>query len=105
MARAVNRLQAIKDRLSAATPGPWRHFVIEGTLAAQWVMFKHGVLSENGDLRLSLPESHTTDGRAWPCAATAELIAHSRDDLEWAVGEIERLRSLAQLVVERPEGI
>ena len=102
---AQNRLQAIKDRLAAATPGPWRHFVMEGTLAAQWVTFKHGVLSENGDLRLSLPEFGTVDGRMWPCAATAELIAHSREDLKWAIKEIERLRSLVQSVVERPEAV
>jgi hypothetical protein len=94
VARAMNRLQLIKDRLSAATPGPWHH--VAGVL-------KQYVHSESGELSFSLPELHPDDGREWPCAATAELIANAPDDLEWAVGEIERLRSLVQSVFEQAE--
>ncbi len=91
MAREVNRLEVIRAQLAAATPGPWHH--VAGIL-------KHCVHSENDDLGFSLQELHPHDGREWPCADTAELIANLPTDLGWAIEEIKRLRAALQQVDE-----
>ncbi len=91
MARKVNRLEVIRARLAAATPGPWHH--VAGIL-------KHYVHSENDDLGFSLQELHPHDGREWPCVDTAELIANLPTDLGWAIEEIDRLRAALQQVDE-----
>ncbi len=91
MAREVNRLEVIRARLAAGAPGPWHH--VAGNL-------KHYVHSENDDLGFSLQELHPDDGREWPCAHTAELIANLPADLGWAIEEIDRLRAALQQVDE-----
>ncbi len=103
MARQVTRLEVIRARLAAGTPGPWHH--VEGIL-------KHYVHSENDDLGFSLQDLHPADGREWPCAETAELIANLPADLGWAIEEIERLgtalrqlEEAARLVAATPEAI
>lgn len=88
-------LELIKDRLNAATPGPW---LVESTgvdpshplLWSQWVIWNEpGGTGEND---LVVAEADSPD---------AEFIAHARTDIVLLVLEVERLRSeVAELRIE-----
>ena len=76
-------LEAIKARLSAATPGPWRR---DGNHRAK-------VRGGDGDtLTRVVPES---SDEPWSPTdeANADLIAHAPGDIAALVAEVERLRA------------
>lgn len=65
-----DRLQEIRARLDAATPGPWVPVLINGV--------------ESPGIRNPVP--------TW---AQNDLIAHAPADIAWLLDEVERLRRLA----------
>lgn len=66
-----DRLQEIRARLDAATPGPWEKTSPNVVVAA-------------GDVVAGVPLTNNAD-----------LIAHAPADLAWLLDEVERLRGEA----------
>lgn len=71
------RLQEIRARLDAATPGPWKRD-------------RHEILTVDVDDETGW---ETCIADAYGDPADADLIAHAPDDLRWLLDEVERLRS------------
>jgi len=84
---------AIRERLAAATDGPW----------APW-LDQDGMPHMNGLLMVGNADAVIPDGESWvegvdvnPIAHTytpedREFIARAPSDIEWLLGEVERLR-------------
>ena len=71
-----DRISAIRERCEAATPGPWK--VVEGK--------SFGVQSENKNIAACFRTENE------------QFIAHSREDLPWALDQIaEREKEIARL--------
>jgi hypothetical protein len=106
VARPVNRLQQIKNRLAAATPAPWRVQCEGDSECWSLIGARKGVEYALGTIGGYFEEGRDpASGLPVPVdnGPDAELIANAPGDLEWAVGEIERLRSLVQSVFEQAE--
>ena len=84
----MSRVDEIRARLAAATPGPWKH--------TPGVAFKHYVhsLDEREEFGFSLQVMHWRDGESCRAEENAELIAHVPEYLAYLLGENERLREL-----------
>lgn len=84
-ARKPLDLEAIKARVDAANPGPWRVVRHEPSLT-----------------RMVVSDDHTLDidfGYVGNCTAkAAEFVAHAREDVPALVAEVERLRAAEQRV-------
>ena len=74
----TDRLQEIRARLDAATPGPWNF----GRIAGDW-----GSVHTHG--RTNVVINSEDDGGY---AADQDLIAHAPADIAWLLDEVERLR-------------
>jgi hypothetical protein len=72
MCTTEERLQQIKARVAASTPGPWD------------VDAHYTLLSEEGDWLGDIASSSDAD---------ADFIACSREDVPWLLAEVERLRA------------
>jgi hypothetical protein len=74
-----DRLEEIRARLDAATPGPWE---IE-----EW---------------MTIHDVYAADGKSEPTVAThvrtldADLIAHAPADIAWLLAEVERWKHVAK---------
>lgn len=79
-----DRLDEIRARTAAATPGPWHAW----DRGCGWRI----ALGFDGDgwPTAYLPEGHRTDISRYE---DAEFIAHSRADMPWLCDEIDRLRA------------
>jgi len=75
-----DRLDEIRARWAAATPGPWEARVHEGLWA---ICHPHGWIMDGCD---SIPRGDGPD---------AVAIAAAPEDVAWLVGEVERLRGLS----------
>jgi len=85
-----HELSAIRRRLEAATPGPWRHR--EGFIESA---------GEPGDL-LAVTLQRSEEGlNALPGLANAEFIAHAPTDVARLLDELERVRT--ELANERAD--
>lgn len=94
---AADRVQAIRARLAAATPGPW--FWVSGE-DGFYNRLETRLASENvGVLDGVAFDDFTADVQADP--ADAELIASAPADLAWALDRIAHL----ERVVERLSGM
>ena len=81
----MTNLDAIRQRLEAATPGPW------GETCG---ILKHYVWSGGEeDLGFSLQELHPHDGREVPAHANAEFIAHAWQDISDLLDLVDRQRA------------
>ena len=92
---------AIRERLAAATDGPW----------APW-RDQDGTPHMNGLLMVGNADAVIPDGESWvegvdvnPIAHTytpedREFIAHAPEDIEWLLGEVERLTRLSNLAAQ-----
>lgn len=83
MVVAMLDLQPIKDRLAAATPGPWErefteHIAEDMSLDASYTSFIIGKGVSVGEMDMP---------------ADCELVAHAPTDLAALVAEVERLRA------------
>lgn len=70
-------LDPIKKRVSEATPGPWYETCENGSI----------ILSDNPKL------SRVVDGEGIVTNGDTKFIAHSRQDVDDLIAEIERLRN------------
>ena len=79
----TDRLDAIRQRIAAATPGPWNLDYCErgGFVVIATAQGKHVVIASRNDI------PHLTE----QFSANAHLIAHAPDDLAYLLGEVERL--------------
>lgn len=77
-------LYAIEVRANAATPGPWTS-ITHPTLHHS----HNDVFVENDDSDLIC---EMVDGKVFDRLATAEFIAHAREDIPALIAEIRRLR-------------
>lgn len=83
-----DRLAEIKQRAENTTPGPWVLQPVaadDDGLGEQWI---HN--SEQGAKEYAVAVTFFANPRL---QEDAEFIAHSRADVEWLIGEVERLRS------------
>ena len=82
----MSRLKEIEERLAKATPGPW---IRDGAGCLQWEVSPLAL--EHAGARISvLP---TIDGEElMDCCDDAEFIAHSREDVEWLVEQVNNLQ-------------
>ena len=81
----TDRLEEIKTRMEAATPGPWEQMRQDG-IPTSFVL---------ADGRFFLDtEPFSDDGQDG--VADADFIAHSRADVEWLVSEVEQARRVAE---------
>ena len=89
----MSRIDEIKARAEAATPGPWgRHdFGRPGDEEPTSIIVHAGAFDwraiNDGDYVAAMP--------AWerPCDDDALFIAHAREDIPWLLAEIERLKA------------
>ncbi len=86
-----DRLAAIRARLGAATPGPWRYQPGGREPLGQWST----ILLEEGLLQgLVLAEvANKSWGQGSYNPANAAFIAAAPDDVRWLLAEVERLRA------------
>ncbi len=68
-------LEAIRERIAGATPGPWRDGPSVGQAVSRVIYDRRGYLFGQID-----------DGQ------NAKFIAHARSDIEALLAEVERLR-------------
>ena len=91
----MTRLDDIKARLAAACPGPWTGMTIRRALDGNCLAI----------VREHAKGEHATAGGGKVTVAatlipqygdseTAVMLLHSREDLEYLVAEVERLRAL-----------
>lgn len=82
----MDRVEAIKDRLEKATPGPWE------------------VGRQSGEPYVRGDKGGTTVMLFAPCQMEdAELIAHAPEDIRFLLEENKRLReALERIAAERP---
>ena len=76
-------LQPIKDRLAAASPGPWQWFGNESAAGTTY-----GALSTNGQGLLEIRQADR-----FSIEADLRLITHAPQDIAALVAEVERLRT------------
>lgn len=94
----AKELEAIRERVKAATPGPWVWEVADATLLALGraadPIYEGHVLSAH-----RCGACANTDGLClWPKQPDAEVIAHAPTDIAALLAEVDRLRAeLAQL--------
>lgn len=74
-----DRLQEIRARLDAATPGPW-----------QYHPDPIGALCGPDGRNIITPYAGYGDSSDWP---DINLIAHAPADIAWLLDEVERLRN------------
>lgn len=102
MTESLDRLPQIEDRLSKAARGPWYvdydicdcndgmcshgEFVYGMILGDPWGRFNPGQEPSDYNYRYTEFGDLTPD--------TAEFMAHSREDIEYLLAEVRRLRSL-----------
>lgn len=79
-------LGPIKDRLAAASPGPWQWFGNESAAGTTY-----GVLSTNGQALLEIRQADR-----FPIEADLRLVANAPADLAALVAEVEWLRAEIQ---------
>ena len=84
----MNRLDAMKERLTKATPGPWRHkpgiikhYVYSEYSSGEGGDLYCGVERRDGGVECQIQEFHPCDGRDTNAVNDASLIAHAPDDL------------------------
>ena len=70
-----DRLQEIRARLDAATPGPWEN--------------EFGVVADANGNRHYIPNEYGD----WDNPADPDFIAHAPADIAWLLDEVERLRN------------
>lgn len=80
----TDRVQEIRDRLEAATPGPWE----------AWAGLTHDGerqdgISPRGDLNIDVCFTIISPQGS----EDAEFIAHAPDDIEFLLAEVERLQN------------
>lgn len=105
------RIEEIRDRLQKGTPGPWRVYREENPLnelgkktfpdGATQVQVSIHTSWEHGQLGGPAPVVCTQISPYFEKAVTihirdndAEFIAHSKDDVKFLLGEIERMKAL-----------
>ena len=74
-----DRLQEIRARLDAATPGPWRDD------HQSWCIWAPDHEADEPDARCLVAEVG--------CGPDTDLIAHAPADIAWLLDEVERLRN------------
>jgi hypothetical protein len=83
----VERLEAIRKRAEAATPGPWR--------ATQrgfgYPMFEGGPVERMSDVHALNGELMPMGRTADESKANADFVAAAREDVPWLLSELERL--------------
>lgn len=89
------RLKGIRERLSAATPGPWHTFKdSDGDI--EFVQANHATGCDEQDECFStvgiikLPVEKYGYGCAWASEPNAELIANAPSDIEYLLALVER---------------
>lgn len=87
-------LTAIKERLAAASPGPWRALTGERQRS-----HAHGNANAVFPMVLSNNEHVLAEMSPWLSDADRTFIIHSRTDVEALVAEVERLMSERDRVV------
>jgi hypothetical protein len=93
----TDRLDEIRARAEAATPGPWRW---RGLLTAEgseqtYAGYSQRVFRFTTDSLDTSPTlvAETFDGHSDTAPPNAEFIAHARDDIPYLLAEVERLRA------------
>ena len=85
----MNRLEEIKARLAAATPGNWVYDSERDTHDS--CIYVEGSTEEHGYIG---PDNGGIIGSSewiWVEDADGEFMAHAKADIEWMISEIERL--------------
>lgn len=83
----MERLEEIRARCEAATPGPWRGDRHDGSI-------KYAMYGADDTAVLTVDHKDATSGFLGDrCVADEEFVLHSRADVSWLLAEIERLRS------------
>lgn len=85
----MGRIDEIKKRCEAATPGPWSDIWDAG--AREWTI-RRGPHQTPHWLVMSHVRKRDTEDFAF--------IAHAREDIPWLVAEVERLRTIERLARE-----
>lgn len=91
----MSRLDEIKERLAKACPGPWTGMTVRRPIDGNC----HAIVREHAE-----GEHATAEGGRVTVAATlipqygdnetAVMLLHSREDIEYLVAEVEKLRAL-----------
>ena len=99
----TDRLEEIRARAEAATPGPWRW---RGLLAAKgseqtYAGYPQRVFGRNTDPVDTSPAliAETFDGHSDTAPPNADFIAHAREDIPYLLAEIERLRAALEVTL------
>lgn len=101
---ADDRIDAIRQRLEAATPGPWRYRTtsepaehwVRGEASEVALVGGYFDLSEADELALPVPHDSEPD---------AELIANAPADIEFLLGEVSRLQGELAMAREQTDEI
>ncbi len=94
----ADRLEEIKARLAAATPGPWEE---SGGTEFGFRIAATERESKRIVRELSIASSHGGNVRAF---ADAALIAHAPTDLAYLIAEVEWLRRELEWIADRVSG-
>jgi hypothetical protein len=101
-----DRLDEIKTRAEAATPGPWNPAIAPHPDSAQThaEYLVASLCNEGRPLWVAWAENPTDDGFAYvvpavtgdgpTSEANADFVAHAREDVPWLIAEVERLREI-----------
>ena len=85
----TDRLEEIKARMEATTPGPWGQMYQDG-IPTSFVLVEERFFLDT--------EPFSDDGQDG--IADAEFIAHSRADVEWLMQEVERLQGAVNATLD-----
>ena len=81
----TDRLDEIRARAEAATPGPWK----QGDINSRGVISRFDVYSEHA--------GYVDVASVWN-SEDRDFMAHAREDIPYLLAEVERLRSLLAVV-------
>lgn len=85
------RLEAIRKRAEAATPGPWKATDHADESGSAWICL-------SGERFTPLAQGYDGEFLNRP---DADFIAAAREDIPWLLGEVEQMRTALEIILKQ----